>query len=195
MKYGAKGAYWAPMTSDESDSAMPVYETAVDFGGINESTETLNFASASAYADNMKKIYIAEFIDGTVSAKALYQPISLQAAILGTATDSDGGQAYGSEDNQGYGAYGFYSNKLDENKTKYYEVVFYPKVQGSPQGTTYKTKEDGITLEYDAIEFVIYACKRGLYKITKEFSTESEAQSYLAGLFEGTSTVPGDTTE
>lgn len=195
MKYGAKGAYWAPFSGDEPTDAMPTYGTAVEFGGINESAETLNFASASAYADNQKKLQLQEFSDGEVVAKALYQEIELQAAILGTATDSDGGQAFSGDDNQPYGGYGFYANKIDSSKNKYYEVVFYPKVQGSPEGTTYKTKEDGITLEYDSIKFLIYQCNYGKYKITKQFSTEAEAVSYLAALFAGTATIPGDSAE
>lgn len=192
MRYGAKGAYWAPFDGDEPKDEMPTYGPALEFGGINESNDTINFASASAYSDNQKKFEIKEFSNGTISTKTLDQPIPVASAILGTATDNDGGQAYGGDDDQPFGAYGFYCTRIDGNKKKYHEVVFYPKVQGSVEGSNYKTKEDGITLEYDSIQFNMYQANCGLYKITKRFNEESGAINYLAGLFTGTSAIPGE---
>lgn len=191
MKYGAKGAKWAPMTADTDANAMPTYGTVLDYGGINESNDTLNFAEASAYADNMEKIRIREFSDGSVSTKALFQEIACKSAILGTDTDGETSLSYGGEDNPPFGAYGFYCNKMDANKTKYYEVVFYPKVQGYVEGENYKTKESSISLEYDSLSFYIFQAACGKYKIEKRFTDEDEAVAYLAALYAGTATVSG----
>ncbi len=191
MKYGAKGAKWAPMLSDTDSKAMPTYGEPLDYGGINESNDTLNFAEVSAYADNAQKIKLREFSDGTVATKALYQSIACKSAILGTDSDDSEGQSYGSEDDAPYGGYGFYCNKMDAEKHRYYEVVFYPKVQGYVEGEDYKTKEDSISLEYDALSFYIFECLAKKYKIEKRFSTEDEAIAYLDQLFSGTALVPG----
>lgn len=192
MNYGARDAYWAPIES-EADDAMPTYGTATKFDGINESAETLNFAEASGYGDNAEMIEISEFSNGEVAAKAVEISTDLSADIYGTDTDDDGGLAFGSEDNPPYGGYGFISNRMDADKNKFYEVIFYPKVTGKPEGVTYKTKEDGYTLVYDSLKFKVYKANNDKYKITKRFSTYSSASSYLAGLFTGTSTVPGAT--
>lgn len=193
MNYGAKNAYWAPFDT-ENDDAMPTYGTATKFTGINESNDTLNFASASGYGDNAELIEINEFSNGEIEAKAVEIETTLAAAIYDADTDDDGGIAYGTEDNPPFGGYGFISNRMDASKNKFYEVIFYPKVCGSPESKSYKTKEDGYTLVYDSVKFKVYKANNNKYKITKQFSSESEALTYLAGLFTGTSTVPGEAT-
>lgn len=195
MKYGAKGAMWAPMTKEGDAKTKPTYGEAKEFDGINEFTETLNMATGSAHGDNQEKLYISEFSSGEGTVKAVFIDAEVSAAILGTKKDAENGMTYGSEDNQPFGAYGFYRNLMDANKKKYYEVNWYPKVQGSVEGSTSKTKENGITLEYDSIKFRIQACGKGVFKVEKRFETEAEASEYLAGLFAGTSAWPGDTTE
>lgn len=196
MRYGAKNAYWAAFDGDEPASAIPTYGTAAEFGGINESNDTLNFATASAYADNARKIQISEFTDGTVETKALYQTVAFTSEIFGHSTDGAEGEVFGSADDGPFGGYGFVSNKMDANKTKYYEVIFYPKVQAVPDGSNYKTKEDNITLEYESVKFNIFATNYTMsngsaaYKLRKVFSTEAAATSYLAGLFDGSSAWP-----
>ncbi|MCD8322384.1 MAG: Clp protease ClpP [Oscillospiraceae bacterium] len=125
----------------------------------------------------------------------LIDGILCKAAILGAESDDDANAiSYGGEDDAPFGAYGFYCNKMDANKTRYYEVVFYPKVQGYVEGQDYKTKESTITLEYDELSFYIFQAECGKYKIEARFESESEAQAYLAELFAGTASVPGLTT-
>lgn len=192
MKYGAINAIWAKMESDASSSALPTYATqtyALD--GVNESNDTINYAEGSAYGDNKKKINIKEFSDGSIAAKFVWLPVDTASAILGTATDGENGQSFGGEDDPPYGGYGFISNRMDSNKNKFYEVVFYPKVQGSASSESYKTKENSITLEYDSISFDLLQPECGLYKLEKRFEDKSAAIGYLEGLFAGTSVAPG----
>ena len=68
-------------------------------------------------------------------------------------------------------------------------------MQGSVEGSTSKTKENGITLEYDSIKFRIQACGKGVFKVEKRFDKEADAAEYLAGLFSGASAWPGDAVE
>lgn len=192
MKYGAKGAKWAPVQSEGTVSEKPVYGEAMVFEGLNEFDETLNMATGSAYGDNTEMIYISEFSNGEGTVKAVYIPFELTQAILGTQANNREGMAHRIDDNQPLGAYGFYRTLMDQQKNKFYEVNFYPKVQGSIEGSNSKGKEDGITLEYDAIKFRILACKRGEYKIEQRFGDEKEAIEYLDGLFAGTSAWPGE---
>ena len=190
MNYGAKWAYWAPISAESTD-LMPTYDTATAFEGINESNDAVSFTEASAYGDNNKVISIKEFSSGEIDAKVVDLQVDLAASILGADTDDEGGIAYGEEDDPPYGGYGFISYRMDTEKNKFYECIFYPKVKGEPQSKNYKTKEDGYTLEYDALKFEIFKAGNGKYKITKKFEEESDAQEYLAGLFDGTSVVPG----
>lgn len=192
MKYGSKGAKWAPMATEGTATAKPTYGDALEFDGLNEVNETLNMATGSAYGDNQEKIFLSEFSNGEATVKAVFISNELSEAILGTTGDSEGGLEYGQEDNQPFGAYGFYRTLMDAKKNKFYEVIFYPKVQGSLEGSTSKTKEDGVTLEYDAIKLRIQSCNNGTFKIEKRFDEETKAIEYLAGLFEGTSAWPSD---
>lgn len=194
MKYGAARGKWAPMVSEGTEFAKPTYGEAMAFDGLNEFDETLNFATGSAYGDNQEKIFISEFANGEGTVKAVYIPAELSHAILGTQGDNEGG-AYRIDDNQTLGAYGFCRTLMDSKKNKYFEVNFYPKVQGSIEGSNSKSKEDGVTLEYDAIKFRIFACNKGEYKIDKRFTKEDEAITYLEGLFAGTSEWPNDRKE
>ena len=191
MKYGAKGGKWAPMQTEGSTLEKPVYGEAMAFDGLNEFDETLNFATGSAYGDNQEKIYISEFANGEGTVKAVYISAELSHAILGTQGNDKGG-AYRIDDNQALGAYGFYRTLRDSKKNKYFEVNFYPKVQGSIEGSNSKSKEDGVTLEYDAIKFRMLACNRGEYKVDQRFDSEEEAIAYLEGLFAGTVAWPND---
>lgn len=194
MKYGAKGAKWAPMVSEGTESTKPAYGETLEFDGLNEFDETLNMATGSAYGDNQEKIYISEFSNGEGTVKAVYIPIELSQAILGT-QGNDKGSTYRIDDNNALGAYGFYRTLMDSKKNKFYEVNFYPKVQGSVEGSSSKSKEDGVTLEYDAIKFRILACNRGDYKIDQRFDKEADAIAYLAGLFAGTAKWPNEKEE
>lgn len=153
MKYGAKGGKWAQMLSEGTTTVKPTYGEVMAFEGLNEFDETLNMATGSAHGDNQEMIYISEFSNGEGTVKAVYIPAELASQILGTQTNDKGGMAYRTDDNQPLGAYGFYRTIMDPRKNKYYEVNFYPKVQGSVEGANSKTKEDGVTLEYDAIKF------------------------------------------
>lgn len=194
MKYGAARGRWAPMVSEGTESVKPVYGEVMEFDGLNEFDETLNFATGSAYGDNQEKIFVSEFANGEGTVKAVYIPAKLSHAILGTQGDDEGG-AYRIDDNQTLGAYGFCRTLMDSKKNKYFEVNFYPKVQGSVEGSNSKSKEDGVTLEYDSIKFRIFACNKGEYKVDKRFASEAEAIAYLNGLFEGTAEWPNDKQE
>lgn len=191
MKYGVTNAMWAPLSEDTSESALPVYDKVIELDGVNESNDSLSLSEASAYGDNRKKITVKEFTDGTISAKFVYLPISTLHSILGTATDGEDGQSYGGDDDPPFGGYGFVSNRMDSAKNKFYEAVFYPKVQGAADSGNYKTKENSITLEYDSIPFDLLQPECGKYKVEKRFSTLAEAVTYLKGLFAGTAIAPG----
>ncbi len=192
MKYGAKGAKWAPMKTEGTAFEKPTYGEVMEFDGLNEFDEALNMATGSAYGDNQEKLFISEFSNGEGTVKAVYIPSALAEAILGAEGDGEGGLAYGGEDNQPFGAYGFYRTLMDAKKNKFYEVIFYPKVQGSIEGSNSKTKEDGVTLEYDSIKLRIQLSNNGKFKLEKRFNGEDEAIAYLAALFAGEVQWPGE---
>ena len=182
------------MVSEGTETVKPTYGESRAFDGLNEFDEALNFATGSGYGDNKEKLFVSEFANGEGTVKAVYIPAELFHEILGTQGDDEGG-AYRTDDNQPLGAYGFYRTLIDSKKNKYFEVNFYPKVQGSVEGSNSKSKEDGVTLEYDAIKFRIFACNKGEYKIDKRFRSEADAIAYLEGLFAGTAAWPNDKKE
>lgn len=191
MLYGAKNAMWAPISKDDASNALPTYGETISFNGINEVADSISLADGTAYGDNVKKIVVKEFAGGTITVKLVELSAEDSAAILGVTTDGDGGLSFEDEHDAPYGGYGFINN-IRTTAALAYKVIFYPKVQASADtGTTYKTKEDNITLEYESLSFEMFQAAYGAYKLTKVFDTEAAAVSYLSGLFAGTSTAPG----
>ena len=185
MQYGAKMIRWAPFaaTDPEAASAPPKLGTPANLGALNKVTETINFNRVSAYGDNVKKVEIVEFKDGSLAVETLYLSNANAAAVTGAelgTTDGDKDLKFGSNDTAPYGSLAFYTNHMRDDGTKYYQGIFYPKVKANMEGEEYNAKGENITLANANITFEVFEALFGKYKIkSEEFDTEAKAAAWV----------------
>ena len=184
MDYGAKMIQWAPFASSDPEPAdsVPSYGTPINLGALNKVTETINWAEASGYGDNARKVYIKEFKDGNLAVETLYLSIANMAAVSGGTVEdgSEGNLHFSSEDAPPYGGLAFYTNGMTDAGAKYYQGIWYPKVKAGLEAKEYATRGDSIVLSNAKLSFAISACKSGDWKIlSPEFTTEAEAASWV----------------
>lgn len=185
MLYGAKKIQWAPFaaTNPETASALPKYGTPVNLGALNKVTETINYNRTSAYGDNVKKVEIVEFKDGTLAVETLYvsnaNAAALTGAELGT-SDGDKDLKFGSSDLAPYGGLAFFTSHMRDDGSKYYQGIYYPKVKANMEGEEYETKGESIVLGNAKLTFTVFEPLYGKYKIkSEEFDTEAKADAWV----------------
>ena len=180
-QYGAKMLQWAPFAASnpEPEDSLPNYGTPMNLGGLMSVAETLNFS------DDVRKIYIKEFTDGSLAVGILEMSNEVAHAITGATLDSSGSAKdihFSASDNPPYGCLGFYTTNAKADGTKYYKGIFYPKVKASLDGRTYNTKQKTIVLNSPTLTFAVDAAANGEYRIeSEELSTESAAKAWVNG--------------
>lgn len=192
-KYGARYSKWAPWAAafeDKDATKMPTYGTAKSFGELNKVSDNPNFNEGSLPGDDQIVLYEKKFKDGTVDAESVFIPMADAAEMFGAAHDENMGMARGDDDIPPYIGYGFITHHVSKTNT-YYQVVFYPKLKANPTAEDYETKGDNINFKTDKLQFIWMSPVCRKYKVLKDFATEEAAQTYLDGLFSGTSAVPG----
>lgn len=192
-RYGARNSFWAPWADAAQDTdatKLPAYGEAKSFGELNKVNDSPNYNEGSLPGDDQIVIYEKLFKDGTVDAESVFLPMEDAAKMLGASYDESMGMSRGDDDNPPYIGYGFVTHHVGKGK-HYYQAVFYPKLKASPTAENYETRGDNITFATDKLSFhwESPACRK--YQVKKDFPTEAEANSYIQGLFNGTSAVPG----
>lgn len=186
-QYGAKMLQWAPFaeTNPEPADALPNYGTPINLGGLMSVAETLNFSEVEARADDVRKIYIKEFTDGSLAVGVLELTNETASAVTGAKLDSSSSAKdihFSADDTPPYGCLGFYTTNMKPDGTKYWKGLFYPKVKASLDGRTYNTKKKTIVLDSPTLTFAVDACATGDYRIeSPELTTESAAKEWVNG--------------
>lgn len=186
-QYGAKMLQWAPFAASnpEPEDALPNYGTPMNLGGLMSVAETLNFSEVESRADDVRKIYIKEFTDGSLAVGILEMSNEVAHAITGATLDSSGSAKdihFSANDNPPYGCLGFYTTNAKADGSKYYKGLFYPKVKASLDGRTYNTKQKTIVLNSPTLTFAVDAAANGEFRIeSEELSTESAAKAWVNG--------------
>lgn len=186
-QYGAKMLQWAPFaaTNPEPADALPNYGTPMNLGSLMSVAETLNYAEVEARADDVRKIYVKEFVDGSLAVGVLELANATASALTGAKLDSTASAKdlhFSANDNAPYGGLAFYVSCLKEDGTKYFKGIYYPKVKASMDGRTYTTKQKTIVLDSPKLTFAVDACATGDYKIeSDELSTEAAAAAWVNG--------------
>lgn len=162
MKYGARYIKWAPFSSSASAAAdvVPAYGTPVSLGKLQKVTDSPSFNSVKAYGDDGIAIQLDDFKENTISVDVTTLPAEVAVALFGAtqvSTDGAAGIQFGAEDTPPFGGLGFVTCRIDDNKQRYYQGIYYPKVQAVLQGAEYTTKGETITLTGDSVQFTGYA--------------------------------------
>lgn len=186
-QYGAKMLQWAPFAASNPEPAdsLPNYGTPLNLGALMSVAETLNYSEVEARADDVRKIYLKEFVDGSLAVSVLELANATASAITGAtldSTDSAKDIHFSANDNPPYGCLGFYISCMKADGSRYYKGIFYPKVKASMDGRTYNTKQKTIVLDSPKLTFAVDACNSGDYRIeSDELTTESAAAAWVNG--------------
>lgn len=184
MQYGAKMIQWAPFAAQdaEPDGELPKYGKPANLGALNRVTESLSFNEVSAYGDDVRKVNIKEFKEGSLAIETLYLSNANASAISGAELETDESKElkFGSNDLAPYGGLAFFTTHMRDDGTKYYQGIYYPKVKANVEGEEYNTKGDSITLANPKIAFAVFEAKNGKYKIkSDEFADEASAKNWV----------------
>lgn len=183
-QYGAKNLQWAPFaaTNPEPADSLPNYGTPLNLGELMSVAETLNFSEVEARADDVRKIYLREFTDGSLTVGILDLADATAAAILGASVASGDAKdlTLATSDTAPYGGLAFFTTNIKSSGAKYYKGIWYPKVKASMDGRTYQTKQKTIVLDSPQLVFSVDACASGAYKIESgELATEAAAKAWV----------------
>ena len=186
-QYGAKNLQWAPFAASnpEPEDALPNYGTPMNLGALQSVAETLNFSEGEARGDDVRKIYIKEFVDGSLAVGVLELANETASAVTGAQIDSTEGAKdihFSSNDTAPYGCLGFYTTNIKADGSKYYKGIFYPKVKASMDGRTYNTKQKTIVLDSPKLTLSVVAGSSKENRIeSDELTTESAAKTWVNG--------------
>lgn len=189
--YGAKYLRWAKKTAaGVAGESFPAYDEALDMGPLVSVADTITYASARNYGDNMLQESVDEFQEIGVTAGMTEMPIATAGAVYGATLSTSGGIGYGAEDEAPEGGLGFYTTKLVKNASgvqkKSYQGVFYPVLKGNRQGATYNTKGQSITFANGQANFTGTAEENGFFQVfSKNFDTEAEAKAWVDKMLKG----------
>lgn len=190
--YGAKYLQWAPKTAaGVVGESFPTYGEALNLGPLVSVADTITYASARNYGDNVLQESVDEFQEIGVMASMTEMPIAAAAKVYGASLTKNGGIGYNAEDSAPEGCLGFYTSKLMKDATtgvqkKFYQGVFYPQLKGSRQGVTYNTKGQSITFANGQAKFVGSSEENGFFQVfSANLATEAEAKAWVDKMLKG----------
>ena len=154
------------------------YGTPAALGKAVSVDITPNYAEGSLYGDDMKCEEDREFIDAALTLGVTTIPATFNETLFGHSVANDGEVQCnaGDESNEvGVGLIGV--EKVDGAKK--YVATFMPRAKFTDPGASYQTKGDSITYNTPSITGTALATDDGLWKISKGFDTETEAETYI----------------
>ena len=175
---GATFPFWAKVENDENEQ-MPTYTGGVAFSEFVKVTENLQKAESQFYSNDALSESADEFKYCEITFDNKGVPNTLKAALYGAKLDGNK-ITYGAGDNPPMGGFAFY-RVLQDNGTKYYEGVFYPRVKASLTGMTYDTKGENVTFNGEQTKLIAYACKdiAQTWKVEEIFGKAEDALAWV----------------
>ena len=178
-KMGLKYLAWAEIDT-EGDNAIPTYKSATAgvLGRMVSINVTVNNSEGELYADDMLAEYAGEFSSADLTADVDNITLENQAKLYGTSYSTSGEYTADADDTAPYGGVGGYQT-LQVNGTKKYRAWFYPKAKAALPDFDGTTKGNSISFGTEPIKMKIASPKYGPWYYAKEFTTESDAKSYI----------------
>ena len=106
--YGAKYLRWAQKTAaGVAGTSFPTYGEAVDLGPLVSVADTIVYASAKNFGNNMLQESVDEFQEIDVTVSMTEMPIESAAKLYGATLSATGGISDGMEDAAAEGGLGF----------------------------------------------------------------------------------------
>ena len=158
-QFGAKRPIFAP-TKTTPDNALPTYdyEKVVTVGKLVKADLTVTNASGELYADDA--------LDDKTD--------EVHAAIHGATKDTQSSEVTDSDGDVAPRGGLCYYKVIIRGGVRYFKGVFHPLVKAILGNDSAATKGSSITFGTSATTFTVFRCNSGAWRITKEFTTESE---------------------
>lgn len=180
----------------EASDGTPSYEGATNLGKAVSANVSLTNNEATLYGDDALAESDTSFASGTITLSVTNDDDSVFAPLLGHAI-TEGEVVKKSTDAAPYVGLGRIVTKMVNGAYKY-KVEFLYKVKfAEPASREEQTKGETIEFSTPSIEGIISTLADGTYSRTKEFTTKSDALTYLQGLLAAptTNSVVTNTTE
>lgn len=178
-KMGLKYLAWNSI-AEEADNAIPTYTSngGVVLGRMVSINVTVNNSEGELYADDMLAEYAGEFSSADLTADVDNISLENQAKLYGASYSTSGEFTANATDTAPYGGVGGYQT-LQVSGTKKYRAWFYPKAKAALPDFDGTTKGNSISFGTEPIKMKIASPKYGPWYYAKEFTSETDAKSYI----------------
>lgn len=177
--FGAKYPVFAPISGTETATALPTYGTKTTLGKLVSANLTVNLASGEQYADDELCEQVSEFISGTLAMETNDMTDEVAAVVYGATLDEETSElTYKGADAIPMGGLAYYK-VLQRDGTRMYKGYYYPKVKAALGNDSAQTKSNSITFGNTSTTFTIFDHAYGGWRITKEFTKESDAKTWV----------------
>lgn len=167
----------------EAQDGTPSYDSATKPAKAVSCSVNITSNDAKLYADDVLAESDTSFTSGTVTMGIDNEDQATEAALLGHTVDStSSAMIRKSTDIAPWVGLGRVVVKMVGGVYKY-KVEFLYKVKFSEPNQENQTKGESVEFATTEIEGVVAALANGNWSITKTFDTQSEAITYLEGLF------------
>lgn len=174
-QFGAKRPIFAP-TKTTPDGALPTYdyEKVVTVGKLVKADLAVTNASGELYADDALAEKVDMFASGSLALETDDKTDEVHAAIHGATKDTQSSEVTDSDGDVAPRGGLCYYKVIIRGGVRYFKGVFHPLVKailGNDSAATRVLYHVGI--ERDDL-YPVFRCNSGAWRITKEFTTESE---------------------
>lgn len=181
MPIGLRKAYWWPIL-EEPENSRPVYGELVDMGSNVRAVLTLTTASASIPGDDVVQLSTDMFVEGQIESSTNYSDLELNAKLYGHTYSEENGEVSGKDDTPKDGGYSYIQTVMLGNKAIIYRASCFHKTTALMSSETVEadTKPVGdLSPKTYPVTFKISTDKMGIWRVRKDFSSESEADAYI----------------
>lgn len=184
---GMRSSYWAPIVS-EPLNAKPVYGARVDMGAAVKGYVTVTTTTFDVYGDDEDLVHDEKFLTGALDAETTLNDLQINATVYGHRF-SDGVETSSKDDTAPAGCYGYIEPFLKKDKSVVYRATFLRKVSANAasEKSEADTKKASLDPKSNAVNYTIYPDNTGDWRDRMEFTTEAQAEAWLAAQF-GTGT-------
>lgn len=179
-KIGLRNFRWSKLTEDELGNAT--YDGAHTMGKAIDCKVSISSNSATLYADDTLAESDTSFQSGTVTLGVDEDDDHDFAPLLGHAIDSEGEVVRNANDTAPYVGIARLITKMVGGAYKYKVEVLY-KVKFSEPEQENTTRGESLEFGTSSIEGIVNTLGNGDWSKAKTFDDETEARTYLDGVF------------